>query len=320
MVCFTQLGRHIPIGGIMDFDLRKELSLIHKGKVRETYGVPGREGLLLIVASNRISTHNVVHESTIPNKGEVLTALTLFWLTHGGPLSHLSHHVVASGFEIYNYIPKPRYPMDLASRAMVVQELSMVPTEFIYRSYLTGSLKKSYLKKQDPYGLGLPEGLIEMDRFPQGIVFTPTRKSKNDPSRKMRNTTRQYPVEALLGMHAYVLVSEFLRSKGITLVDSKIEMGEKDGIVHLADELFTPDSSRFVDTKDVRVGVVPPWLDKQIARDEAERIWQGTSGPPLSFSQETIDRVSETYRWLLTRITGMSLETWKKRRRFDYHA
>lgn len=302
-----------------DYRILPSLKLLHQGKVRETYEIPGKPDLLLVVASNRISTHNIVHESTVPGKGMVLTALTVHWLTRG-PLSAFPHHLVASGRHIWEPLPAELKQSDawLKTQALVVRKLDMLPIEFIFRSRLTGSLKKAYDKGEDPYGLQLPRGLMEMSPFPQGIVFTPTEKSETDPPLVSSSVVGAHPEASLLAMAAYSVMCHVLPQHGIELIDSKIEIGLLNGIPHLGDELFTPDSSRYVENGNVIVDVSPPWLDKQVARDAAERVWSTGQKNPLVFDDEVIEALTYNYQFLLSRTTGNFLSQWMCNGLFDY--
>ena len=143
------------------------LECVHQGKVRDTFAIPDHPGLLLVVATDRVSTHNVVHESAISHKGEALTALTVFWMAE--QFVAINTHLIAWGRNIYNYLPAVAgdYPADLHLRAIVVEKLEMFPVEFIFRSRMAGSLWKDYYKKKlpNPYGLTLSTGLQLMAPF-----------------------------------------------------------------------------------------------------------------------------------------------------------
>lgn len=292
------------------------LRLIHQGKTRDTYELPGYPALMLVVATDRLSTHNVVHESAIAQKGEVLTALTIFWmLTILGPAG-IDTHIHATGTDIYTYMPADRmYPPDLHHRAIVVRRLRMNPVEFIWRQYLCGSLWKEFYSRgiNDPYGLNLPKGLSLMHAFGQAL-FTPTEKSETDPPLPGAATTRAYPRATSLSEEVFVLLRKHLSGAGIELVDMKCEIGEDEA--HrcvLADEFGTPDCCRFTELAQVRVGSEPVWLDKQRARDEAERIWRGGTKVPLRFDEWVEHDLSETYRTVFERITGMPLAHFQKK-------
>lgn len=288
------------------------LTPTHQGKTRETYQAltPGN---IVQVVSDRVSTHNIVHWSPIPCKGEVLTMLTLFWFNNMG--WHYPHHLVASGRGVYKHVPdvvRDKYP-DLHYRALVVRELDMLPIEFIFRRYLTGSLLKAYNAGKDPYGIELPPGLTQMSRFEDRAVFTPTDKSETDDPLSEVEVLTTYPNESMFANGAFATAEKHLAKSGIALVDTKLEIGRaQDGSPVLADEVFTPDSSRYVYVKDVVEGQEPPWLDKQYVRNEAERIWDGGKKRPLDFSDEVVQRTTATYEQLLVDITGATRHEWRE--------
>jgi len=297
------------------------LTLVHKGKVRETYEVPGRPDLLLVVATDRVSTHNMVHQSIVSDKGAVLTALTVHWLTE--IFKDLPHHLVAAGQEIYRYIPlrlREEVP-NLESRAIIVRKLDMVFVEFILRRYMVGkgSLYRAYVDGYDPYGLRLPKGLPVMHRFDEP-VFTPTDKSEEDRPLYREVVEKECPEASDLAKRLFELGEEHLASCGIALLDSKFEVGySPKRQIAIADEILTPDSSRFADLEQVREGQDPSWLDKQLLRDAAESKWTGGEKYPVCFSQDVLDQTCRTMGSILHRVSGTSLSQWRQGKRFDFH-
>ena len=282
------------------------LPLLHQGKTRDSFALA--DGHRLVVATNRISTHDIVHQSMIELKGEVLTALTVFWLLFLEKRLGIKHHLVAYGRGIYTYLPgKPSdYPLDLHLYAIVVVEKEMIPIEFIVRNFLAGSLDSKYyaLGKENPYGIILPKGMQHMQRFAEPIS-TPTDKTEDgDPPRNSQEIATLYPVATNLVMSITALATKYLEGRGIALIDHKCEC-TVDG--WLADEALTPDSSRFCYMSDVRAGSTPPFLDKQIARDEAVRLWAGGERVPLVFSSCIRQELTRTYTKVFEEITGMSL-------------
>lgn len=272
-----------------------DLPLYHSGKVRDTYLLPDHPDLLLVVASDRLSTHNVLHLSEVPGKGELLTALTVFW--HLGPLRGIPNHIVAYGFDVLKYVPLGNWPKELTRCGLVVRRLEMIPIEFVWRNRLAGSLYKNYAEGKDPYGIHLRPGLKKMHRFAVE-VFTPTDKSATDDPRNHEEVRRMYPGATATTNIAAVFMYHYLHERGIDGIDFKLEAGTLPGDPYksyLADEFGTGDSSRFARIKDVRVGEDPPWLDKQVFREEAERIWGGTSGPPLIFSAHVVKQGVQKY-------------------------
>lgn len=286
------------------------LSPWHQGKVRESY-LSSQGAYLAQVATDRVSTHNVVHESTVPDKGEVLTMLTIHWLTT--VLKDLPHALVAYGRSIYRHLPagvEEAYP-DLHYRTLVMRKLNMVPVEFIYRRYLTGSLYKAYVAGEDPYGLSLPSGLVKMSRF-RHLLFTPTNKSQTDKPVVAEVIATVYSDEHTLCRRAFLAVEEFLASLGIALVDSKMEVGlDPNGHLKLADELCTPDSSRFTRADKIIEGRDAPWIDKQILRDAAERTWGTGPKGALTFSSSIVNETGLAYQDLLRWVTGRTHSYWR---------
>ena len=291
------------------------LPLLHQGKTRDSFSIPItylNQRLRLVVATNRISTHDIVHQTVIVLKGEVLTALTIYWLLLLERHLGIKHHLVAYGKDIYKYLPgKPSdYPSDLNLYAVVVVEKEIIPIEFIIRNFLEGSLESKYyaLGKENPYGILLPKGLKRMHRFSEP-VFTPTDKTEDgDPPRNSKEVMERYPIATHLVATTASFVTKHLEGRGIALIDTKCEVSV-DG--WLADEVFTPDSSRFCRLKDVREGVAPPFMDKQIARDEAMRLWAGGRKVPLVFGYDIKQKLTRTYTRIFEEITSMSLASFQ---------
>jgi len=292
--------------------LPHNIPLLHQGKTRDTYDI-GYDRLL-VVASDRISTHNIVHLSTVSRKGEVLTALTVFWLIE--VLSDLPHHLIACGQRIYDYLPGERsdYPEDLHLRAIVVKQLEIIPYEFIYRAYLAGSLYDKFYSKgvANPYGIELPAGLPKMFRFEEPI-FTPTEKSATDDPVWADNIKRKYSSAYQLVQEVFNRTRAHANSRGVEIIDSKFEIGYGSFSCCIADEVATPDSSRFVLLDQVEEGKDPPWLDKQIARDEAERFWGNGVKEPLLFPPLLTIRLGNVYEDIFRRLTGSNLVDFQDR-------
>lgn len=289
----------------------ENLTLLHRGKTRDTYEID--EHFLLIVASDRVSTHNVVHSSDISKKGEVLTALTVFWLEK--VLHEYPHHLVAFGRNIFDYLPGDwwQYPKNLSLRAIVVRRLSIIPIEFIFRNYLCGSLYSNYYEKgiPNPYGLDIPAGLPKMCKF-DAAVFTPTEKSKTDDPTNAREVELKYKEATELAKSVFLKTRSFVKSRNLEIIDGKLEIGvDHKGQHFLADEVATPDSSRYTILGSVRPGQDPIWLDKQILRDEAESVWAGGKKEPLLFSTEITAKAKEKYKQIFHQITGKELKSFQ---------
>ena len=283
------------------------LECVHQGKVRDTFSIPNYPDLLLSVATDRVSTHNIIHESTIPKKGYTLTALTVFWMKE--KLPGIRTHLVAYGSDIFNFIHGQESPDDLLLRALVIRKLVMIPVEFVFRSRMAGSLWKDYYQKglSNPYGLELPPGLQLMSPF-EHTVFTPTDKSETDDPLKAAEVAQRYPDAHQLALKAYEMGRAFAAHRGIEIIDGKFEVGiDSAGQVVLADECLTPDSCRFVRDDGIIVGQEPAWLDKQNLREEAERVWAGGKKVPIAFSPDVIRGTTLRYEDIIDQLTDDSL-------------
>lgn len=280
----------------------------HQGKVRDTFEIPGHPDLLLMVATDAVSTHNVAHLSLIPQKGQILTATTVFWVR--GPLQDIDTHIVAYGSRIYEYLPSEEYPPDLHLRALVVKKLTMVPFELIFRRRMAGSLWSEYYKKglPNPYGIDLPPGLELMS--PLDFEFTPTDKSATDDPVNSRAIEVMCPQVVALARKVDRRGYEFALSKGFNVIDSKAEVGvDSSGRICLGDEWLTGDCCRWVEDGKIVVGEDPPYADKEIVRQEAVRRWGGAKkGPPLEFPEDVICHCSGAYRNVFERISGNTFE------------
>lgn len=290
------------------------LRLVHQGKTRDTFATNDPD-LLLVVATDRLSTHNVIHESVVPGKGEVLTALTIFWLVDVLEAEGIPHHLVAYGKQIFDYLPGSvgDYPPELQHRAIIVCKYEVHRVEFIFRAYMTGSLWRIHSKGQpDPYYLNLPQGLRLMSKF-ESPIFTPTEKSEIDDPLRSSSVRSAYPMATRLSELVFERTRFVLNHVGLEMVDSKLEIGiDQYGKPVLVDEVATPDSSRFCLLSAIKEGEDPPWFDKQIARDEAERIWGTNPKIPLMFSPEITMEISSRYRSLFSIVTGQDLNQFQK--------
>ncbi len=294
------------------------LDPINQGKTRDLFpakiktGPKVGEECLNITATDRLSTHNVVHESTIPKKGEVLTALTVFWLTQIFPAAGIPHHLLAYGKQIYDFLDGPHdaYPENLHHRSIIVEKLRVAPVEFIFRDRLGGSLWSKFYSKglPNPYGIDLPSGLQLMSPFDEPL-FTPTEKSETDEPLTTADVEKQYPAESELSRKSFVVTRDLLRSKGIAELDGKFEVGcRPDGTPVMIDEIATPDTCRFCRQDDIVLGVDPPYLDKEVARIEAMKMWGNGPKVPLTFSSDVVKHLTNTYLQIFAGITGVELD------------
>jgi len=254
------------------------LKRIHQGKVRDTHELPGFPHLLFPYTTDRVSIFDFVLNARVTHKGAVLIAMTHFWLT--GPLANIPHHMVAAGGQIDHYLPNGLWKnLDLQCDAMVIKRLQMLPVECVARGYLTGSGLKEYQKSGTVCGITLPPGLHDGSRLPEPI-FTPTTKAEagHDESitfEQLVELVGQDMAERLRDqtLEIYRLGAEYAATCGVLIADTKFEFGLEDGALVLADEVLTPDSSRFWDPdkwqemQALPVPKAPPGWDKQPVRE-----------------------------------------------------
>lgn len=281
---------------------------LHSGKVRDLYRMTEGEhaGLLLMVASDRISAYDHVLDSTIPDKGEILTRMSLWWFDQLADL--VPHHVVSTD------VPAP-----VRGRAVLCRELDMLPVECVARGYLTGSGLLDYRATGEVCGIPLPAGLVEASRLERPI-FTPATKAalgdhdENVSFEAVVTTVGRETAEALreLTLAVYARAEAVARERGIILADTKLEFGrstgDASGPLVLADEVLTPDSSRYWPAEGWQPGQVQPSYDKQIVRNwltSPESGWDRHSGakpPPLP--AEVVERTRARYVEAYELLTG----------------
>jgi phosphoribosylaminoimidazole-succinocarboxamide synthase len=305
------------------------LQRYHQGKVRDTYLLPGYPKLLLSVPSNRISIFDIVLPALVEQKGEVLTAMNIFWRTQiFQPL--IPHDLFAYGAHIDAYLPPHLCGSAvLQKRAVVVKKLEMLPVEAIVRGYLTGSGFAAYQKHQPVCDHLLPDGLRDGSELPYAI-FTPTTKAQegHDVHLSVNDVAQKYGfLPERFSLQLYQLAQSFARTCGIIIADTKFEFGlDAKGRLTLGDEMLTPDSSRFWDQKvwkDMRVKMTsPPPLDKQFVRDEGIKLGMKSSADltqaeiarvhQLNISPEVLRRTTKLYRYIFSRLAGRRLETFQR--------
>jgi len=287
-----------------------DLPLIASGKVREIY--EGRDRTLLIVASDRISTYDVVHPTPIPDKGAVLTGLSTFWFerTTGIVPNHMIS--VADGV-----------PDEVRGRAMLVRRLDMLPIECVVRGYLSGSGWKDYQRTGEVCGIRVPPGLSESDRLPEPI-FTPATKATegHDENIDFDRAAELVGDRALteqvrdVSIAVYQHAAEHARERGIILADTKFEFGlDADGQLTLGDEVCTPDSSRFWPADEYEPGRTQPSFDKQFVRDWASSTGWDRNPPAPAIPDDVVTRTREKYIEAYERITGEPFDGWLSRTR-----
>jgi phosphoribosylaminoimidazole-succinocarboxamide synthase len=287
-----------------------KLTHLYSGKVRDVYDAG--EGLLLMVASDRISAFDHVFAEPIPDKGRVLTAMTSFWAEE---LSSVARsHLVST--DPSDFPPGAEEIEDVAGRAMLVRRADMLPIECIVRGYLAGSAWKEYRSLGSMHGTPLPAGLLEAARLPEP-VFTPSTKASVghdenisfDDARKLVGADRAELARRMC-LAAYEHGARRALESGLIMADTKFELGLIDGQLAICDEVMTPDSSRFWPADAWRAGATPPSFDKQPVRDWAEGTgWDKASEPP-ALSAEVIAATRERYVSAYERITGRSFASW----------
>jgi phosphoribosylaminoimidazole-succinocarboxamide synthase len=276
--------------------------------VRDIYAVG--EDRLLMVASDRISTYDVVHPTPIPDKGKVLTGLTAFWLER------------AAGICPNHLISLADVPEEFRGRAMLVERLEMVPVESVVRGYITGSGWKDYRASGAVCGIELPAGLEESEQLPAPI-FTPSTKAElgaHDENVDFDSAAAIIGDRALLeelrrlSIAVYELGAAHARERGIILADTKFEFGRRaDGTIVLGDEVLTPDSSRFWPADGYEPGRGQPSFDKQYVRDWASGSGWDKTPPAPAIPDEVVARTRELYVDAYERITGEPFEAWLER-------
>ena len=283
------------------------LTHLSSGKVRDIYAVG--DDRLLLVASDRISTYDVVHPTPIPDKGKVLTGLTAFWLERTGEIC--PNHLIS-----YTDVPE-----EFRGRAMLVERLEMAPVECVVRGYISGSGWKDYQATGSVSGIALPEGLRESDRLPEPI-YTPSTKAdeghdeaidfeatvelagSRELAERLRDTT----------LAVYEAVAAHALERGVILADTKFEFGlDEDGELVLGDEVCTPDSSRFWPADQYEPGKGQPSFDKQYVRDWAAGTGWDKTPPAPAIPDEVVAATRERYVTAYETLAGEPFSAWLER-------
>lgn len=284
------------------------LNLVHRGKVRDMYAIPGHDDKLLMVATDRISAYDVVMDDPIPGKGKVLTGLSLFWFDLLGDI--VDNHLISADVDAYPESCRP-YRDVLAGRSMLVHKTAPLPVECIVRGYISGSFWSAYKKNTNVCGFQLPDGMQESDRFPE-ILFTPSTKAdigdhdENISIEQLHEILGRERADeiARISVELYKTAADCAREKGIIIADTKFELGEKDGRLILIDEVLTPDSSRFWPLDEYTPGKGQPSFDKQFLRDYLATLDWDKTPPAPKLPQDIIDRTKTRYEEALAKITG----------------
>ena len=296
---------------------------LYSGKVRDLFvpeALPAdtRADRLLVVASDRVSAFDHVLEPGIPDKGELLTTLSLWWFDQlagadGG--RSIPNHLLADHSLGADGTPHEEIPEAVAGRAMLVRGLSMFPVECVVRGYLTGSGWAEYQVSGTVCGIPLPAGLNDGDRLPEPL-YTPAFKApmgEHDENISFERTIELVGAEhaealRALSLEIYARAAATSEAHGVILADTKFEFGtDDDGVIRLADEVLTSDSSRYWDASAWAEGTTPAArmasFDKQIVRDWLAANWDKQGTPP-ELPVEIVERTAERYRELLARLTG----------------
>ena len=290
------------------------LPVFVKGKVRDTYDL-GKQ--LLIVATDRLSAFDVVLPCGIPDKGRVLNQISAYWFTETKKIApnHVIEVVSAPGI-LDKYLPANKrfaYPEYLAGRSMIVKKVKRLPVECVVRGYLAGSAWAEYQKSGTAFGIPLPKNMLESQELPEPL-FTPTTKAESghDMPMDIEEMGKLIGVKIADTIKAKSLaIYNFARkqaiSKGIIIADTKFEFGLEGDKLIVIDEMLTPDSSRFWDSRLYKPGQSQPSYDKQPVRDWLTRSGWNKEPPAPMLPPEVIESTSHIYRTAYERLTGKKL-------------
>ncbi|HEY3299197.1 MAG TPA: phosphoribosylaminoimidazolesuccinocarboxamide synthase [Methylophilaceae bacterium] len=287
----------------------KSLPLLHQGKVRDIYDIDANT--MLLIATDRLSAFDVILPTPIANKGAILTEIANFWfekLKHVVP-NHLT------GINPDSVVKDPAEKAQLGKRALVVKKLKPLPIEAIVRGYLAGSGWKEYKQTGTVCGIALPAGLQEASQLPEPI-FTPS--SKADVGDHDENITLEKCAQLLgkdmaeqvakVSVQLYQEAAAYALTRGIIIADTKFEFGlDANGVLHVIDEVLTPDSSRFWPAESYIVGKNPPSFDKQFVRDWLEASGWNKVAPGPELPADVAAKTSEKYHEAFEKLTGKAL-------------
>ncbi|MDD9875274.1 MAG: phosphoribosylaminoimidazolesuccinocarboxamide synthase [Gammaproteobacteria bacterium] len=274
-----------------------QFEMLNRGKVRDIYALGGER--MLIVTSDRISAFDVVLPQPIPGKGEVLTRVANFWFARTRSL--LPNHL--TGTPLADVVSDPQQRAQLGARAVVVKRLKPLPVEAIVRGYIIGSGWRDYQRTGALCGVALPKDLKQAEQLPEAI-YTPSTKA--DIGEHDENISFEHTVDLLgaqtaarvrdLSLRIYTEAADYARQRGIIIADTKFEFGlDEDGVLHLIDEVLTPDSSRFWPADQYQPGSSPPSYDKQFVRDYLETLDWDKTPPGPELPPDIIARTAEKY-------------------------
>ena len=285
------------------------LELIHRGKVRDVYALPGQR--LLMVASDRLSAFDVVLPDPIPGKGEMLCQISNFWFAKTAHL--LPNHLTGEAVE--SALPAGVDPALYRLRSVVTRRLKPLPVEAIARGYLIGSGWKDYQRSGELCGIRLPAGLKQAAQLPEPIFTPSTKAAVGDHD---ENVSFDAVVAAIGGdlaeqvraatLAIYRFAADYARSRGILIADTKLEFGlDEEGKLRVMDEMLTPDSSRFWPAEDYREGISPPSYDKQFVRDYLETLDWNKTAPGPHVPADIIEGTRQRYAEALKRLADIEL-------------
>ncbi|ORU91841.1 MAG: phosphoribosylaminoimidazolesuccinocarboxamide synthase [Cycloclasticus sp. symbiont of Poecilosclerida sp. N] len=286
----------IPVS-LLDANL-KSLAMIHKGKVRDIYDIDDQH--MLIVTTDRLSAFDVILPDPIPGKGIVLNEVSNFWFEK---LQHLVPNQL-SDLTLRDVLDNEQDCQCLEKRGIIVKKLKPLPIEAIVRGYLIGSGWKDYQKSGKVCGIQLADNLQQASQLPEAIFTPSTKAAVGDHD---ENISYEQAIEVLgedlakqvrdISLTLYNTAAEYAYERNIIIADTKFEFGLDDnGVLHLIDEVLTPDSSRFWDAKAYKVGTSPASFDKQIVRDYLETLAWDKTNPGPALPAEIVDKTASKYR------------------------
>jgi phosphoribosylaminoimidazole-succinocarboxamide synthase len=287
----------------------KSLKRIHQGKVRDIYDIDANT--MLLVSTDRLSAFDVILPTGIANKGAMLTQMANFWFEKLKDV--VPNHL--TGIDPASVVSDPAEKAQLANRSVVVKKLKALPIEAIVRGYLVGSGWKEYKARGTVCEIPLPTGLQEASKLPQPL-FTPSSKAAVGEHDENISIAQ---VEALIGkdlaaqvaqvaIALYSKAAEYALTRGIIIADTKFEFGlDENGVLHVMDEVLTPDSSRFWPAESYAVGKNPPSYDKQYVRDWLEASGWNKTAPAPALPDDVAQKTSEKYMEAFERLTGKPL-------------
>ncbi len=284
------------------------LNLVHLGKVRDMYAIPGHDDKLLMVATDRISAYDVVMNDPVPGKGRILTEISLFWFDLLGDI--VDNHLLTADVSKYPALCQP-YAEQLHGRSMLVRKTQPLTIECIVRGYLSGSFWSAYQQNPTVCGFALPVGMLESAQFPQPL-FTPSTKAalgahdENISLTAMESMLGQERAHEIadISIRLYSRAADYARTKGIIIADTKFELGLLDNKLILIDEVLTPDSSRFWPVDTYQPGRSQASFDKQFLRDYLSSLDWDKTPPPPSLPLEIIEKTQARYQEALRRLTA----------------